>query len=207
MAIYGYKDSNFSIEARMIPLGVSFLEQYYPRAELELIESYTNTNRDTKELQDKHVDCILHLPAKDIFIDFKCYNSDCLRSGLIELQRVNSKDKTIREGWIEITDISPPQDQIIMNIASKEILLFDKASAHRVMERYPSDFDTKKLKWVLDSGSTDDYQVYKRNKCLFFGNDRHVKLLQEMNAKKYHLTGDRWQRVALTDKIYYNNSW
>ena len=195
---YGYNDTNFMIEDKMTYLGVEFIKQFYPTGKLELIPSYTNTNRETKHLQDKGIDAILHLPNRKVYIDFKCYNREYFTAGLIELQRKQGTNGIPKNGWVY-----KPMTDIFIHISYNEILIFNKASVHKVIEKYPSEFNPSTLKWNWDSGNkygtTKKEALYKRNKLLFFDNKEHIRLLQEMKVIKYHLFGSRWVKIPINE--------
>lgn len=180
---YNYNKSNMQIEEKMIPTAISFLKQYYPKDELEIIQSYTRYDKTNKYLQDHHVDIILHQPNRNIYIDLKCTDKYDYNFLTFELLRKDIRTNIIREGWTEITDIFPAKDQYILFISQTECALVQKIKFHECRKNNPSQFNIDNINWYKDKGHNC---VYKKNKLLYLSRSKDLELLEEMGTKIYN---------------------
>ena len=207
---YGYDTDNFDTENRLTPKGMEFLRQIYAGCKLKRIKSYTNSDRSTQELQDDHIDTIMIYEGLEYLIDFKTLNSDVgyYNCVIIELYRqwiYNFNElQPLKLGWIKSSKYHniPLERQLIVQVCDKQIFVYSKADAHRVIKKYKADFHITNLSVKIDKGNKRSNMakgniLYKYNKYLNFRNYRHKNILQDMQTKKYHLSNGKWQQTDI----------
>ena len=207
---YGYDTNNFKTEDRLTPKGMEFLRQIYAGCKLKRIKSYTNSDRSTQELQDDHIDTIMIYEGLEYLIDFKTLNSDvgyynCVIIELYKQWIYNFNElQPLKYGWIEASKYNniPLDRQLIVQVCDKQIFIYTKADAYEVIRKYKKDFHITNLSVKIDKGNKRSNMakgniLYKYNKYLNFRNFRHKMILKDMNAKKYHLLGDKWQQTEI----------
>ena len=209
---YGYDKPNMQTEDRLTPVGLKALKQLYPGCKLKRIKSYTKSDKSTKELQDDHIDTIMIYEGEEYLIDFKTLNSDVgyYNCVIIELYRQWTfnfiETQPLEYGWIEASKYHniPLERQLIVQVCDKQIFIYNKADAHRVINKYKSDFHITNLSVKLDKGNKRSdlkkgKMLHKYNKYLNFRNYRHRNILLDMNTKKYHLLDGKWKQVRIED--------
>ena len=207
---YGYDKPNFDTEDRLTPVGLDALKQIYPGCKLKRIKSYTNSDRSTEDLQNDHIDTIMEYEGLEYIVDFKTLNSDTgyYNCVIIELYRqwlYNFIElQQPKWGWIKPSKYHniPLERQLIVQVCDKQIFIYSKADAHKVIKKYRKDFHITNLSVKIDKGNKRSNMkkgniLYKYNKYLNFSNFRHKNILNDMNAKKYHLLGDKWQQTEI----------
>ena len=183
----------------MIPIAISFLKQYYPNSEVEIIESYTKDNLTNKELQDKHVDIKLHLldQQRTVYIDLKASIKE-YNFLTFELIRKNIKNNIIKPGWTELVKEFPLEDQYVLFVSYSECILVQKLRFNEARNKYLKVFKLDDIQWWPDKGCK---HLYKKNKLFYFSRKFDIEMLKCIGVKYYLKEEGRWKMINL-DKVF-----
>ena len=114
-----------------------------------------------------------------------------------------------RPGWYKFkpcdykqASFTSPYQADIIQVSEYEGIIINKGDLARTIDKYPWLLSDKGTYWTIDYGNDDDNFksgniIVKRNRLLYLNNKYHIRMLLEMNAKKYHLVGNRWRQVGI----------
>ena len=220
--MYGdiYSESNYEVERLIMPSVLHFLKTKYKGCKIIEVRNFNKYDTSTKEDQCKHIDIRMIYKGKMYAIDAKCNKSkDGYYSCVIyEIYRRWEKDEhtygKLLPGWAHPADIEgiPPERQIILRSAGKEINVVTKKNLWDTIERHPEDFKIKNLDKCIDSGNARklDYNKkmmynikYTKYKYAYKSKKKNIhrrdlELMIEMKVKKYQLCDGSWHRVPIS---------
>lgn len=116
-----------------------------------------------------------------------------------------------RSGWYKFrsckykqASFTSPFQADIIQVSEYEAIVINKGDLARTIAKYPWILSDKGTHWTIDHGNDDDdfksgKILVKRNRLLYLNNEYHVRMLQEMNANKYHLLGNKWRNVGILE--------
>ena len=207
-----YDINKYKIENKLLPTLISFLEWAFPdesERKIEIIENFNKENQSTKEDQCNHIDIRITYKGLVYAIDAKCCDSKdgYYSCAIYEMYRTwkqaDGSYGKILDGWMHTKDIDgvPPERQIVMRVTSKEITVVRKSNYWNVVKKYPEEFELHMLDVVQDSGNKNKYdfnkKLYYNNKYNTYKHRNDLKLMQEMNIKKYQLCDGSWHQVPI----------
>lgn len=212
-----YSEQNMATERTNNNYSHSFIKQYFNVKEENIIDipSFKGIN-DPRKLdiikghqvqwwQDKHVDILVDIGDKYIYIDNKGTKRDTYSDNFLTFELLRRNDKAggiIEEGWTELVDEFPHEDQYILHISKQMAAITKKIDFHICKNLNWLDFNTSKIRWWKDQGVPDG-TLWKKNKLLYLTRFHDLMLLKQMNTKIYEIgpSDNKWYE---TSEYYYD---